>query len=120
GTGSPCVDNTAKTIFVAGASSFNANWTAGEPLGTTAAMVGISGRVLTADGIALRGVRVTLDDGTGHPISATSNAFGYYHFDAVQSGGTFMLNATSRGYTFSPRVVSVTDQLTGLDLTALP
>ncbi|MFL6373799.1 MAG: beta strand repeat-containing protein, partial [Pyrinomonadaceae bacterium] len=85
GTGSPCVDNTAKTIFVAGASSFNANWTAGEPLGTTAAMVGISGRVLTADGIALRGVRVTLDDGTGHPISATSNAFGYYHFDAVQS-----------------------------------
>ncbi|MFL6375054.1 MAG: carboxypeptidase-like regulatory domain-containing protein, partial [Pyrinomonadaceae bacterium] len=120
GAGSPCVDNTAKTIFVAGASSFNANWTAGEPLGTTAAMVGVSGRVLTADGIAIRGVRVTLDDGTGHPISATSNAFGYYHFDAVQSGGTFMLNATSRGYTFSPRVVSVTDQLTGLDLTALP
>ena len=117
---SPCFDNTAKTIFVAGVTAFNANWTAGEPLGTTAAHVAVSGRVVSEEGNGLRGVRVTLDDGTGHPITAVSNAFGYYHFDAVQSGDTYMFNASARGYTFSPRVVAVTDQLTDLDLRALP
>ena len=120
GAGSPCFDNTAKTIFVAGVTAFNANWTAGEPLGTTAAHVAVSGRVVSAEGIAIRGVRVTLDDGTGKPMTVTTNAFGYYHFDAVQSGGTYVLNANGRGYTFSPRVVAVTDQLADLDLVALP
>ena len=120
GAGSPCFDNTAKTLFVAGVTSFNANWTAGEPLGTTAAHVAVSGRVQSALGLDLRGVRVTLDDGTGHPITAITNAFGYYHFDGVQSGGTYVLNAGARGYTFSPRVIPVTDQLSDLDLTALP
>ena len=120
GAGSPCFDNTAKTIFVAGVTSFNANWTAGVPLGTTAAHVAVSGRVFSAEGIALRGARVILDDGTGHPMSVVTNAFGYYHFDAVQSGGTYMLNASARGRTFTPRVVTVNDELTGVNLEALP
>ena len=89
------------------------------PVGTTAADVDVSGRVTTAEGIALRGVRVTLDDGTGHPVTAVSNAFGYYHF-TVPSGGTYLLGAAARDYTFTPRVISVNDQITGLDITALP
>ena len=117
---SPCVNTTAHTMFVSGVTAFNFKWTAGEPLGTTAAMVAVSGRVFSPEGTAIRGARITLDDGSGHPMTAISNAFGYYHFDAVQSGGTYIMNAASRGYTFTPRAVSVTDQLTDLDLIALP
>jgi VCBS repeat-containing protein len=119
--GAACVDQDNDFIFVPNISSFNGNWTASDsPSITTAAEVDVSGRVTTAEGIALRNVRVTLDNGTGHPITAVTNAFGYYHFDAVRSGSTFILGAAARGYTFTPRVVSVTDQITGLDITALP
>lgn len=52
-------------------------------------------------------------------MTMVTNAFGYYHFDEVQSGGTYLLNAQARGYTFTPRVLAVNDELTDLDLTAL-
>lgn len=117
----PCVDETNHFIFMPGISTFAGNWTASDFVSiTTAAMVGVSGRVLSSDGRAIRGVRIVLDDGTGHPMMAMSNAFGYYHFDAVQSGGTYLLNASARGYTFVPRVVAVADQLSDLNVTALP
>ena len=115
----PCMDETNHFIFIPGISTFTGNWTASE-LAPTAARVGVSGRVLSADGRGLRGVHVVLDDGTGHAMVTISNAFGYYHFDAVQSGGTYLLNASARGYTFAPRVVSVNDELTDINLTALP
>jgi hypothetical protein len=116
---SPCVDTAANTIFFAGVSLLNSNYTAGE-LAPTAAVVGVSGRVLAADGRAIRGARVTLDDGKGSPMSALTNAFGYYNFSEVQSGSTYILQAGARGYTFTPRVVSVNDQLSDVNLTALP
>jgi hypothetical protein len=117
----PCVDTTAgvKTIFMPQVAALDGSWTAGE-LAPTAATVAVSGRVLSADGQALRGVSVMLDDGTGHPMTALTNAFGYFHFDDVRAGSTCLLNAQARGFIFTPRVVSVTDQLTDLDLTALP
>ena len=114
-----CVDETNNFIFMPSVSTFAGNWTASE-LAPTAAQVGVSGRVLSADGRAIRGVRITLDDGTGHAMSVISNAFGYYHFDEVQSGGTYILGASARGFTFTPRILSVRDELTGVDLTALP
>jgi len=117
--GTSCVDQTNHFIFVPNRTTFAGNWTASE-LAPTAAQVGVSGRVLSADGQALRGVRVTLDDGTGHAMTMITNAFGYYRFDEVQSGGSYLLNATARGYIFTPRVVSVNDSLTDVDITALP
>ena len=117
--GGPCVDETNHFIFMPGVTNFAGNWTASE-LAPTAAQVGVSGRVLSADGHAIRGVRVTLDDGTGRQMSVISNAFGYYYFSEVQAGSTYLLGATARNYTFTPRVLSVNDALTDVDLTALP
>jgi hypothetical protein len=114
---STCVDETSPNhyIFIPGAAgaAFAGNWTASE-LAPTAAQVGVSGRVLSADGHAIRGAHVTLDDGTGHPMTAISNAFGYYRFSEVQSGRTYILNAITRGYTFTPRVLSVNDELSDI------
>jgi hypothetical protein len=44
-----------------------------------------------------------------------TNAFGYFSFDAVQSGETYMLRASARGYTFSPKTVTVSDTLTDIE-----
>jgi hypothetical protein len=116
-----CVDQTNDFIFAPGVSTFNGNWTASDfTAAPTAAMVSVSGRVTTSDGTALRGARITLDDGTGHRLTAISNAFGYYRFDSVASGSTVLVSASSRGYTFTPRVVTVSDAIADLDITALP
>jgi hypothetical protein len=74
---------------------------------------------VTAFGTALRGATVVLDDGTGHPVSVMTNAFGYYTA-SVTVGTTYMLNASARGYVFTPRVITATDTLTDVDIVASP
>jgi hypothetical protein len=86
----------------------------------TAATVSVSGRVLSSMGTPLRNARVTLDNGTGRPLQVITNAFGYYRFDTVQAGGTYLVNAALRGYVFTPRVIAVNDALTDVNMTALP
>ena len=104
--------------IAAGSSSVNSgnnvNWT----FGATAANVPISGRVVDSSGNGVRGARVVITDSRGHTLTATTNAFGYYAFTGVPSGDTYIANATSRGMTFSPRVVSVNDAVGDLNIVA--
>ena len=94
-------------------------WNAG-PLGTTAAEVGIGGRVLTPNGAGLRNATVVFTDQAGHTQSVRSNAFGYYRIDGLRSGGSYLISVESKRYTFAPRVVMLTDELTDFNLTAQP
>lgn len=85
------------------------------PAITTAANVGISGRVLTSDGTGLRNARVTLRDSSGILHSAVTNGFGYYRFDGVASGGDYVVSVAARGARYTPRVIATTDQLTDIN-----
>ncbi len=49
-------------------------------------------------------VRLTLTDSSGEVRTATTTAFGYYRFDAVQAGETYILSASGKRYTFSQPV----------------
>jgi hypothetical protein len=84
----------------------------------TAANVSVSGRVVNAYGTGVRGARVTFTDSRGNVLSGFTNSFGYYAIDDVPPGDTYMVNAASKGLTFVPRAVTVTDTLTGVDITA--
>lgn len=86
----------------------------------TAAPAFLSGRVVTADGRGIRGVRVTLTGLDGVARTATTSAFGYYRFDDLAAGETYVIAAGSKTYRFTPRTVFLTDNLTGVDLTADP
>ena len=90
------------------------------PFIPTAAPVSISGRVVTSTGRSISGVIVTLTDSHGGSTSVRTNTFGFYSFSNVQSGEAYVLTATARLYHFAPRVVDLTDNLTGFDLTAEP
>lgn len=87
-------------------------------LAPTAANVSVSGRVLSADGRGIRGATVTLTSPSGRTVTTTTNAFGYYLFQGVRSGGSYLVNARARGATFQARILSVTDSLTDVDLIA--
>lgn len=86
----------------------------------TAAGVSIGGRVLNATGSPLYRVRVTLAAPDGTTRTTLSNTFGYYRFDDVEVGTTYLVNAFDKQYHFEPRVVTLADEITELDLVATP
>ena len=84
-------------------------------IGSTAAGVSLSGRVTTATGQGLRNATVVLTDQQGNRRTATTGSFGFYRFDDVEGGRTYVVGVTARRYRFAARVVNVTDTLTEVD-----
>jgi len=91
--------------------------------GTTAADVTITGRVARADGRGIGRVYVTLSGGgLAEPLYALTNPFGYYRFDGVESGETYVLSVTAKRYRFADpqRVLNLDDSIANVDFIAQP
>ncbi len=84
----------------------------------TAAAVTVSGRALTADGRAVSRARVSLTDSSGATRTVRTNSFGYYRFDEVGAGETYIFNVFSKRYSFVPQVITVMEDVTDLNFTA--
>jgi Carboxypeptidase regulatory-like domain len=67
----------------------------------TAASVSIGGRVMTADGTGIAKTIVTITDSNGSVQNAVTNGFGYYRFDNISVGDTYIISAANKRYTFS-------------------
>lgn len=89
-------------------------------LAPTAATVSINGRVASITGRGIRGVRLSLTDSSGAIRTATTTASGYYQFDDVQAGETYILSATAKHYTFSQpvQVLNINDEMTEVNFIA--
>ena len=83
-------------------------------LAPTAASVSVSGRVLVNDR-GLRNAFVTLTDQNGNTRTVRSSSFGYYRFDEVEVGQTYIVSVRSKRYQFAPQVVSVSEELSELN-----
>lgn len=94
-----------------------ANYTISNDDFATAANVSVSGRVMTAGGSGLSGAVVSMTDSQGVTRTATTSPFGYYRFDEVQAGQTYLFNVSAKRYRFAPRIVTVGDELTDLNFT---
>ena len=88
----------------------------------TAAMVTLSGRVSTAENQGISRARVTINSSDGTTRTALTGAFGYFRFDDVEVGQTYIVSIHSKRFQFAnpTQVVSVNDEITDLDFTALP
>jgi hypothetical protein len=74
-----------------------------EFIAPTAAGVNISGRVTRPNGQGLGGMLVSLvGGGAGSRKYAITSSFGYYTFENVIVGETYILSVSSKRYTFSP------------------
>jgi hypothetical protein len=90
---------------------------------TTAAPSSISGRVLSSFGAGIGGVRVSVfSPATGTTLTRTTNQFGYYTFNDLETGEFYMVTVSSKRYTFSDNTRSFTlnDSIGDLDFTANP
>ena len=92
------------------------------PAAPTAASVSISGQVRTEKGRGIGNVRVSLLNAAGEKRSVLTNPFGYYLFDGVNVGQTYILNVRAKRYQFNDptRVLFVTDEIAGEDFIGSP
>jgi uncharacterized repeat protein (TIGR01451 family) len=77
-------------------------------LGTTAAPVSISGRVVTATGRGIRNVQISMIDSQGRIRTTQTTSFGYYRFDNVEAGEIIILTAKARRFNFSQSSITRT------------
>ncbi len=100
------------------------SWTLAIETGApTAADAMISGRALNSSGRGIANVRLMLYGGTlADPVYALTNPFGYYRFENIPAGQTYILVAGSKRYRFADpvRVINLSDDLAELDFTAEP
>jgi subtilisin family serine protease len=89
-------------------------------LAPTAAGVAVGGRVTTADGFGVANAQVVMIDQSGAPRAAITGAFGFYFFENVRAGETYIFEIRHKRLTFAPRVVSVSEDLTELNFAAEP
>jgi hypothetical protein len=89
-------------------------------LGPTAGRASVVGQVTDQNGRPLRGATVALSDGSGPSRKSRTNPFGYFRFEGVLAGRTYILSATAKGYTVSPGAVSLTGDVAGIVLVAQP
>jgi hypothetical protein len=86
----------------------------------TAALVAISGKVTTANGQGVRNVRVTLTNGNGLIKSTQTTSFGNFRFDEIEVGQTYILEVSSKKFTFAnrTRILSVQEEIADADFIA--
>ena len=92
------------------------------PSAPTAATVNVTGQVRTANGAGIRNAVITLTALDGSTHIARSGSFGYYRFDEVLAGETYIVSISSKRFRFAtPTIVlAVLDDVAGLDFVAEP
>lgn len=112
--------NTSPNLCTTGLSSLSP-FAVVQFLAPTAAGVSISGRVVNSRGVGISGATVTLSVGSlAQPITARTNAFGFYRLDDVPAGNTYILSANAKRYAFQnpTRVINLQQSLTNEDFIA--
>lgn len=86
----------------------------------SSAAVSITGRVLSANDEGISGASVSIIDASGIRRASLTNQFGYFDFQNIPSGETYIVEAAHKQYVFTPRVITLNEDLAGLDITAQP
>lgn len=89
----------------------------------TAADVSLGGRVTTSVGRGIRGARVTVEGGSlSSPRTAMTGPFGYFNFEGLTAGETYIITVYSKRYIFNvpTRAVTLGDSLYDFNFTAEP
>ena len=90
------------------------------PLIPTVAQVSIAGRVVdpSGDGVPNAILYMHLQD--GQLRMSRSSSFGYFQFEDVEVGQTVLVTVRARLYTYTPRVVTVAEEIADLNFAPEP
>ena len=91
--------------------------------GTLAAGASLGGRIVTSNGRGIRNVVVIVSgNNIKEPKSAKTGAFGYYNFEDLSAGATYIVTVNSKrfGFQIPSRVITLHDQIADVDFIAEP
>ncbi|HMS10944.1 MAG TPA: carboxypeptidase-like regulatory domain-containing protein [Pyrinomonadaceae bacterium] len=91
-----------------------------EPFAPTSAGVSVSGRLITSDGLGVGNTAVFLSDMSGVRLRTISTSLGYYRFDDIPAGQTYLIEVPAKQLTFTPRLINVFDDNLNFDIVAEP
>lgn len=80
----------------------------------TASTVQISGRVTNANGFGVPGAVVSLTNSQGETVMTKTNPFGFFHFQEISIGESYVAAVTHKHYQFAPQVITVMDNISDL------
>ncbi|MBS1795409.1 MAG: carboxypeptidase regulatory-like domain-containing protein [Acidobacteria bacterium] len=108
----------ANRVSAVGVTGFS-DWTLA-PLAPTAARVSVGGRVTLNGRRAIAGAGLTLTAPDGATRAVRTNSFGYYRFDDLAAGETYVIAIGHKRYFFKPasRFVTAADNVTDADFEA--
>jgi parallel beta-helix repeat protein len=84
----------------------------------TAATVSVSGRVLSSRGRGVSNAVVYLTNQRGEIQTARTNRSGYYTFQEITAGESYIFNVYAKRYQFNAQVITLTEDLAELNFTA--
>ena len=86
-----------------------------------AASAAVTGRVTRDGGKSLASAQVLITGGNGEIVqTGRTNGFGYYRLTNLPVGETYTVKVISKQYKFDSQVISVTQNLEGVNFAALP
>ncbi|HEY0049803.1 MAG TPA: carboxypeptidase-like regulatory domain-containing protein [Pyrinomonadaceae bacterium] len=89
-----------------------------QAMSVSAATVTVGGRVTNAGGYGIGNVVVSINGGSlSEPIYARTSPFGYYSFEGIAAGQTYIVTVSSKTHTFNPssRIIDVQDSVGNAD-----
>ena len=87
----------------------------------SAALASISGRISTDGGTGIKNVILSIRDASNGVVMTTiTGPFGYYSFDGLEVGQTYIISLTAKRFTFasSPMLITLDAEISGLDWVA--
>jgi len=84
-----------------------------------AARVQVGGRVQTSDGRGIRNAVVSITDSHGVKRAVTTSSLGFYRFDEIEAGDTYIIRVASKQYRFASQNVQPFGSLTNVDFVGL-
>jgi len=111
------IDSFYSTSVGGGAYTLNFNCTT---LAPTAAIVGVGGRVLTADGRPISKAQVSVVLPSGVSRSTITNPFGFYRFEDIEVGQAYVFQVSSKSHRFAnnAQLITVNNTIEDLNFTA--
>ncbi len=86
-------------------------------VGPTSAPVSISGRVMTPSGRGINNAALTLVSMEGRAVVVRTGGFGYFRFNDLSAGDTYILSVKAKSFTFaqSPVTLFLGDHIADLE-----
>ena len=88
-------------------------------LGPTSASVTVGGKITDASGNGISKAQISITAANGETRTTLTSSFGFYRFDDIQVGESYVVTVRHKTHQFSPQIIAVFEAMENVDFTAV-